>query len=97
MLTIRKNKIHAAGLSYRLMSRINGGLCIPIELPGSAATAQILEQLSQLGQFQITAEAKQEICQQVKVPVRNSADLIVSKLSHFTCCIELGSAGRPVA
>ena len=76
VLTIRKNKIHTAGLSYRLMSRINGGLCVPIELPGSAATAQILEQLSQLGQFQITAEAKQEICQQGPMSVPQLAGLV---------------------
>jgi chromosomal replication initiator protein len=70
----------STGLSSQLVSRLSGGLCLPVHPPGAAARMEIIRDLAQIHNVNLTGDATQLLADRMIVTA--------PKLSHFLAQIK---------
>ena len=75
VITTESSPQLSSGLSAQLVSRLSGGLCLPVHPPGRAARLEIIQDLAQINGLQLTTDAAQLLADRLNVTA--------PKLTHF--------------
>ncbi len=75
VITADSSPLLSSGLSAQLVSRLSGGLCLPVHPPGRAARLEIIQDLAQINDVRLTDNAAQLLADRLSVTA--------PKLTHF--------------